>query len=412
MQGIKRVCIFCMLTTLLPSILIILPLYLRHSKFADVIYSLAESDIVEIKEGISTIFCEQHILRMNTSFHAVQLSHSPEISKKRRKHIRLKKSMTLPDDTLEYWGFFLLKGASVALKVCSRFDGSRILVVKGERNLKTCGLQLNDPLSLQDHNKNKPNANLANNLGHVSVTFETFAEEVHDDLPKSETSEEEAKIEEMARLKEAAERYIETHPKSVLAETILELKANHSARVRRDLVLDRKINHGGTALNYTDEPSDSVSSFENSLLTCYDGQILLAQSFPPSSQCHNVKFLENGTHMIMKHDATADGYYYYIFYSDNDLVSNDINAIFDIHKPTFQYSRREGSRDCINSTTCAFPIHFFSDETVIVEVPTRDGIEHEDEDFTTLISSCKPRMAIYVIFPIAILFLLVTCSFM
>lgn len=142
MQGIKRVCIFCMLTTLLPSILIILPLYLRHSKFADVIYSLAESDIVEIKEGISTIFCEQHILRMNTSFHAVQLSHSPEISKKRRKHIRLKKSMTLPDDTLEYWGFFLLKGASVALKVCSRFDGSRILVVKGERNLKTCGLQV------------------------------------------------------------------------------------------------------------------------------------------------------------------------------------------------------------------------------------------------------------------------------
>ncbi|XP_059613104.1 uncharacterized protein LOC132259478 [Phlebotomus argentipes] len=404
MHGIKRVCIFCMLTTLLPAILIILPLYLRHSRFADVSYSLAESDIVEIKEGISTIFCEQHILRMNTSFHAVQLTHSPEISKKRRKHIRLKKSMTLPDDTLEYWGFFLLKGASVALKVCSRFDGSRILVVKGERNLKTCGLQ--------DHNKNKPNgANLGNGLGTVSVTFETVAEEVHDDLPKSFSSEE-AKIEEMARLKEAAEKFIKNHPKSMLAETILELKANHTVRTRRDLVLDRRINHGGTALNYTEEDSDSVSSFENGLLTCYDGQILVSQSFPPSTQCTSVKFLENGTHMVMKHDATADGYYYYIFYSDNDLVSNDINAIFDIHKPTFQYSRREGSRDCVNSTTCVFPIHFFSDETVIVEVPTRDGIEHEDEDFTTLISSCKPRMAVYVIFPIAILFLLVTCSFM
>uniref|UniRef100_A0A7G3AFL1 Uncharacterized protein n=2 Tax=Lutzomyia longipalpis TaxID=7200 RepID=A0A7G3AFL1_LUTLO len=391
-----------MLTTLLPSILIVLPLYLRHSKYADVVYSLAESDIVEIKEGISSIFCEQHVLRMNASFHAVQLSHSPEISKKRRKHIRLKKSMTLPDDTLEYWGFFLLKGATVALKVCSRFDGSRILVVKGERNLKTCGLQ--------DHNKNKPN--LANNLGTVSVTFETVAEEVHDDQPKSASSDEEAKIEEMARLKAAAEQFIKNHAKSSLAETILTLKSNHTARKRRDLVLDRKINHGGTALNYTDEPSDSVSSFENSLLTCYDGQILLAQSFPPSSQCHNVKFLENGTHMIMRHDATADGYYYYIFYSDNDLVSNDINAIFDIHKPTFQYSRREGSRDCVNSTTCVFPIRFFSDETVIVEVPTRDGIEHEDDDYTTLVSTCKPRMAVYVIFPIAILFLLVTCSFM
>ncbi|GAB0099895.1 uncharacterized protein DMENIID0001_157880 [Sergentomyia squamirostris] len=411
MHGIKRVCIFCMLTTLLPALLIVVPLYLRHSKFADVYYSLAESDIVEIKEGISTIFCEQHILRMNTSFHAVQLTHSPEISKKRRKHIRLKKSMTLPDDTLEYWGFFLLKGATVALKVCSRFDGSRILVVKGERNLKTCGLQ--------DHNKNKPDgAQLGNGLGKVTVTLETVAEEVHDEQPKSVTSEEEeAKIEEMKRLKAAAEKFIENHPKSMLAETILELKANHTqpsvgGRTRRDLVLDRRINHGGTALNYTDEESDSVSSFENSLLTCYDGQILLAQSFPPSSQCHNVKFLENGTHMIMRHDATEDGYYYYIFYSDNDLVSNDINAIFDIHKPTFQYSRRIGTTDCVNATTCAFPIHFFSDETVIVEVPTRDGIEHEDEDYTTLISSCKPRMAVYVIFPIAILFLLVTCSFM
>uniref|UniRef100_A0A1B0CK22 Uncharacterized protein n=1 Tax=Lutzomyia longipalpis TaxID=7200 RepID=A0A1B0CK22_LUTLO len=300
MHGIKRVCIFLHAHhySYHPP-LIVLPLYLRHSKYADVVYSLAESDIVEIKEGTSSIFCEQHVLRMNASFHAVQLSHSPEISKKRRKHIRLKKSMTLPDDTLEYWGFFLLKGATVALKVCSRFDGSRILVVKGERNLKTCGLQA------------------------------------------------------------AAEQFIKNHAKSSLAETILTLKSNHTARKRRDLVLDRKINHGGTALNYTDEPSDSVSSFENSLLTCYDGQILLAQSFPPSSQCHNVKFLENGTHMIMRHDATADGYYYYIFYSDNDLVSNDINAIFDIHKPTFQYSRREGSRDCVNSTTCVFPIRLF-----------------------------------------------------
>jgi len=38
-----------------------------------------------------------------------------------RKHIRLKKSMSLPDDTLEYWGFYLLKGSTVILSACSRF---------------------------------------------------------------------------------------------------------------------------------------------------------------------------------------------------------------------------------------------------------------------------------------------------
>jgi hypothetical protein len=57
---------------------------------------------------------------MNSSFHAFQLSGMPDLSPN-RKHIRLKKSMSLPDDTLEYWGFYLLKGSTVVLSVCSRF---------------------------------------------------------------------------------------------------------------------------------------------------------------------------------------------------------------------------------------------------------------------------------------------------
>lgn len=56
---------------------------------------------------------------MNRTFNAFQMSHKPEITSY-KKHIRLKKSMVLPDDTLEYWGFYLLGGSSVALSVCSR----------------------------------------------------------------------------------------------------------------------------------------------------------------------------------------------------------------------------------------------------------------------------------------------------
>lgn len=56
---------------------------------------------------------------MNGTFNAFQMSHKPEITTS-RKHLRLKKSMNLPDDTLEYWGFYLLRGASVGLSVCSR----------------------------------------------------------------------------------------------------------------------------------------------------------------------------------------------------------------------------------------------------------------------------------------------------
>lgn len=167
MHGVKRVIAFCCLVAVVPTCLIIMPLYLKNIVFKDMAYSVAESDILEVRDGIPTIFCQEHILRMNTSFNAFQLNHMPEASQS-RKHIRLKKSMILPDDTLEYWGFYLMKGATVELKVCSRFEGSRILVVKGERNLRTCGLL--------EHNMEKYGALFNSEKAQVKVTFETAAE--------------------------------------------------------------------------------------------------------------------------------------------------------------------------------------------------------------------------------------------
>lgn len=172
-----RTIVFCIAIAILPAALIILPLYLKHTVFADVVYKVAESDIVQIRDGISTIFCERHTLKMNTSFNAFQLSQIPD-RPTQTKHIRLFKSITLPDDTLEYWGFYLMKGATVALKVCSRYDGSRILVVRGERNLKTCGLM--------EHNQKKYGANFNTEHSQVKITFETAAEIVTSENHKSE----------------------------------------------------------------------------------------------------------------------------------------------------------------------------------------------------------------------------------
>lgn len=50
--------IFCLLTAVLPTILIIIPLYLRHNVFSDVVYEVTESDVLEIGDEISTIFCQ------------------------------------------------------------------------------------------------------------------------------------------------------------------------------------------------------------------------------------------------------------------------------------------------------------------------------------------------------------------
>lgn len=95
------------------------------------------------------------------------------------------------------------------------------------------------------------------------------------------------------------------------------------------------------------------------------------------------------------------------------MVKNDIHAIFDIKKPTFAnlHANISKSKECINTTECNFPIKFWSDEVVILEVPTRDGIEHEEDDISYLVSTCTPRMAVYVIFPVAVLFSILVFAF-
>lgn len=378
------------------------------------------------------------------------------------------------------------------------------MVVKGEKNLKTCGLL--------DHKEGHAHPNMASGQGQVRVTFDTFAQEIHskqetiplrpeaqqpaEDFEGEDESDDATNVhEEMAEasnitvLEHIAQQYIlkryspfrnetETvnnsssigkqnvhnfrHAKSRLREPI---KIRSDEKVKKDQqdkyleesvedkggkvlrmmtienktfsnspeekipgethqktkrsvhlapahLLDGGVEHGGNVVTIPEGyiADSSVSSFENSLFTCYDGKILLAQSFLPSSDCTSVHVLEKKSSMETVHEVTADGYYYYIFYSDNDYVQNDIHAVFNIHKPTYQYANH--NRACYNNTECIFPIAFWSNEIVIVEVPTRDGIEHEEDDVTFLVSSCHPRMSVYVIFPVAVLFLVLGCAFM
>ena len=176
-------------------------------------------------------------------------------------------------------------------------------------------------------------------------------------------------------------------------------------------LLDQGIRHGGNAVRngtLSDEDS-SISSFENGLLNCYGGHVLLSQEFNASDNCLDVSYFINGEHMQTKHDVVEPGYYYYIFYSDNDFVSNDIHAVFDIYKPTLQYENV--TQACVNKTECTFSLPLMTSDRVIVEVPTRDGIDHEIDDISLLVSTCHPRMGVYIIFPVAVLFLILSCAF-
>lgn len=384
MHGTQRVIIFCLLTTIIPTILIVSPLYLRNIKYADVMYQISDSDVIQIHKGQSSIFCEKHSLKMNSTFNAFQMKGRPKLTKKRR-HITLRKSMTLPDDTLEYWGFYLFAGATVELKACSRYEGSKILVVKGEKIFNTCGIL--------DGNKYKKDPVLVENK-HVSVTLEKPKEKKRDVVSRE---------------------YIEEHN---IPPSDIKLKSKRDVNSpplhNPNTVLDAGVNHGGNAMNATANilEDTSVSSFENNLYECYNENILMNDFFPYSMQCNNTKYLEDITTLKVVHKVTSDGYYYYIFYSDNDFVNNDIHAIFDIYKPTFQYSNISDSKICLNKTECQFNVDMFSDELVIVEVPTKDGLNNNDEDTFVLMSVCHPRMSVYIIFPVSVLLLILLFAFL
>ncbi|KAK0171901.1 hypothetical protein PV328_005292 [Microctonus aethiopoides] len=350
MQGIKRVIIFCLLTAILPIFLLVLPLYLRHNLYADVVYAVTESDVLEISDGVSTIFCSSHTLHTNGTINAFQMSHRPEITSN-HVHLRLKKSMTLPDDTLEYWGFYLLRGANVALSVCSRFPGASILVVKGERTLRTCGML--------DHNKNKERSQgifSPQARDHVKITFESNAHEINSKEITTSilTPDDSKKLDEinqtpfskphdniindddtlkqltdtvhsyfhrhMAKIDAEKKNYtnqLNNHPQNISNDKIVRRKrltnrsdisaeendlndaiiqSHRHVRIKRNqeavqppALLNQGIKHGGNnALrNLTGDDDSSVSSFEEGLLNCYEGNVLIAQEFEPSNLCTN-----------------------------------------------------------------------------------------------------------------------------
>ncbi|XP_023943948.2 uncharacterized protein LOC112050055 [Bicyclus anynana] len=387
MQGSQRVVMFCLLTTVLPAILIISPLYLRNITYADVMYKVSDSDVIQIHKGQSSIFCEKHSIKMNSTFNAFQMKGKPKLASNRR-HIRLRKSMTLPDDTLEYWGFYLFAGATVELKSCSRYDGSKLLVVKGDKIFDTCGIL---------DGKNKRDPLVVENSGHVSVTLENPKEiktEIIGDVHNQN--------------KVWFSDYVSDNDKKT------KHKRDAQPLHKPNTVLDTGVNHGGNAINNSIVPTEdkSVSSFENSLYECYNDNILMNDFFPYSIQCNNTKYLEETTTLKVVHEVTSDGYYYYVFYSDNDFVNNDIHAIFDIFKPTFQYSNISNSKMCLNNTECVFDVEIFSDELVIVEVPTRDGLNNNDDNEFILTSVCHPRISVYIFFPISVLLLILIFAFL
>ncbi len=252
------------------------------------------------------------------------------------------------------------------------------MVVKDVKEFHTCGL-------LEHENKAKPEIRL--NQDAIHIKYETNV---------GDNDREQYEGEDISEETIPAPRQYHTQTQLL-----------HRSKRSIDTTLTKEgILHGKT--NETNDSSES--SFEKTLISCHDGRILLNSNFTVSHLCTNNEFLANGSYLQIRHDILENGYYFYIFYSDNDLESNEVHAIFDVVKPTYENNGNIPS--CLNKTQCSFSIGLFSKETVIVEIPMRNGIEHEKDDHMIMISTCKPRTAVYSVFPIAVLFLILLSAFM
>ncbi|XP_035706394.1 uncharacterized protein LOC110846853 isoform X2 [Folsomia candida] len=488
--GPIRVIVFCLVTIILPCCLLIAPLYIRYNVFKDVIYNLGESDLIMVEKPISTFWCEGHDLWMNATFHAYLLDEQPEISEDLQL-FEMDKHLQLADDSLEYWGFFLLQGSKVILSVCSRYDGARLMVVKGTKNLKHCALL--DPSPNPDQ-VDPWEDDVSAQGGEIKVTFQQGEHDIVQnqdgqyedprDRDNNGTSKGKGKRVYKTNRKtkdKTQQKGVQTahesmkvnrhrhRPRGNRTEMLFttsststtitpsivfsnDTETNRSKRYTEDDTLfdthdyvtydehddDNLENEeededmppnpvgveademdldtaGGRRDDETIDEEDirsSGSSFAKNLWSCYGGDTLFTQSFSASSRCVSQdNMMKHAIRMRTVHEVTATGYFYYIFFSDNDIIKNDIFARFTIEKVVYNFPNYTHS--CKNTTHCSFPLNFLSSEKVLLEVPLQDGVSDEDAlAQMILISSCRPRLGVYFIFPVSIIFLILCCAFM
>ncbi|XP_043203812.1 uncharacterized protein LOC122371500 [Amphibalanus amphitrite] len=122
---------------LLPCALIAVPLYQRKVSLAPRVYTMTASDMREVQDGISSVWCEAQELTSEAPFTSYRAhGHLPQHS--RRVPVTLRHRLTLTDDVREFWGFYLLRGSRISVSACARWPGTSLLVVHGWRALNEC----------------------------------------------------------------------------------------------------------------------------------------------------------------------------------------------------------------------------------------------------------------------------------
>ncbi|XP_023946641.2 uncharacterized protein LOC112051995 isoform X2 [Bicyclus anynana] len=156
----------------------------------------------------------------------------------------------------------------------------------------------------------------------------------------------------------------------------------------------------------------SFSSSEEALLEC--AGLILNLPLTPHSSCRP-DATESQSHTAARANALtyrvpANGYYFFVFNSENEVQKNFIRARFDLQKTKYDVARTT-LRECRNSTErCDLPLDIFSSQKVVLELPLRNNDSLWNEQFV-IISECEPRTSVYLACVIAVPILILLFAF-
>ncbi|XP_061705572.1 uncharacterized protein LOC133516585 isoform X1 [Cydia pomonella] len=156
----------------------------------------------------------------------------------------------------------------------------------------------------------------------------------------------------------------------------------------------------------------SFSSSEERLLQC-DGLILNLPMTPHRSCMKNADDAQSATAAkanALTYRVPANGYYFFVFNSENERQKNFIRAKFDLQKTRYEVAQT-ALRECRNSTQrCDLLLDIFSSQKVVLEVPLRNNDSLWNEQFV-IVSECEPRTSIYLACVVAVPLLIMIFAF-
>lgn len=141
--------------------------------------------------------------------------------------------------------------------------------------------------------------------------------------------------------------------------------------------------------------------------------LILSLPLSPNAKCESSRNDEDFTSASHSNTITytvpVNGYYFFVFNSENEVQDNYIRVKFDIQKTVYNVSN--SIQSCNNVTSeCKLPLNFLSNQKVVFELPLNSNETLWNEEYV-VISECEPRTAIYLVCVISVPLMILLFAF-